>query len=183
MPIKFIFPNKLLKAWMLLHQTYNSILRRENAVFTKSGLSTTQQHAILMAIQSINGPATPTEIAKWVNRNINSITLIIDRMEKVDLVRRVRDVGDRRSHRIEMTEKGKKVLEKSTKVGWDLIQDVLSVLSDNEVKILIEILGKIKDRASSGRLGQVVQEINIDESKETSELLNEVINSKRKKQQ
>jgi DNA-binding MarR family transcriptional regulator len=127
MPVNFLFSNPLLQVWMLLHQTHNSLVRCEEIVFAKTGL-TAQQHAILMAISYIEGPATPTEIANWVDRKVNSITLIVDRMEKAGLVRRVRDVPDRRSHRLELTDKGKKALAQGINTSWTLIQELISSL-------------------------------------------------------
>lgn len=81
MPYKFVFNNQLLGVWMLMHQTYHSISRCEDKELSKLDISA-RQHAILMAIKYTDGPATPTQIAKWVDRNANSITLILDRMEK-----------------------------------------------------------------------------------------------------
>ena len=150
MSSRLFFSDTRLDAWVLFHQTYNTTSRVENAAFAKSDL-TMQQHAILMAIRSINGPATPTEIAKWVERNVNSITLIVDRMENASLVRRVWDIADRRSHRIEITEKGRGVLENSTKAMRALVENMLSGLSDNEVKAFIETLEKIRKKASCVR--------------------------------
>jgi MarR family 2-MHQ and catechol resistance regulon transcriptional repressor len=147
MPVKFTFNDNLqLTVWMLLHQTYNSIRKCENDVFAKTGI-TTQQHAILMAIKYANAPASPTQIADWVDRNPNSITLIIDRMEKNGLVKRVRDFKDRRSIRIAMTEKGERCLAESTVIGWDLIKEILDILSDEEMEKLKELLEKVRLQA------------------------------------
>jgi hypothetical protein len=60
MPVKFVFENPLFMAWMLIRQTYNTVLKCEDLVFSKTGL-TTQQHAVLIAIKYINTPAKPTD--------------------------------------------------------------------------------------------------------------------------
>jgi DNA-binding MarR family transcriptional regulator len=128
MAVKFVFNNQLLGAWMLFHQTYNSISRCEDKEFGKWGISA-QQHAILMAITRADGPVTPGQIARWVDRNANSITLMLDRMEKSGLVVRTRNVNDRRSLYVEITEKGVEVLKKGIEVGWSIIHHTWSPVS------------------------------------------------------
>jgi MarR family transcriptional regulator, 2-MHQ and catechol-resistance regulon repressor len=146
MPVKFMFDNHHMSAWMLLHQTYNSLLKCEDAIFPSIGL-TTQQHAILMAIKYNDSPATPTQIADWLDRNTNSISLIVNRMEKNGLVKRVRDVEDRRSLRIAMTPKGEEVLNNGVLVGRSLIREILGALSGEETKYLTDLLEKVRFQA------------------------------------
>lgn len=78
MPVKFGFKNPFMMTWLLLHQTYNSILKCEDRVFSKHGI-TTEQHSVLIAIKYIKPPVTPTEVARWLDRNTNSVSLIVDR--------------------------------------------------------------------------------------------------------
>jgi DNA-binding MarR family transcriptional regulator len=146
MPVKFKFDNRLLELWMVFHQTYNSVFKCEDKEFAKAGI-TTQQHVILMAIKNGGETTTPSQLADWLDRNANSITLIIDRMERSGLVKRVRDVADRRSLRIAMTEKGEKTLRKSTKIGWEIIQKLLSQLSEKEVQAFVKQLETLREKA------------------------------------
>jgi len=85
-PVDFKFENPFMRLWLLLHQTYNSISKCEDNVFSKYGI-TTEQHAVLMAIHHIQGPVTPTEVGQWLDRNTNSISLIVERMVKLGLMR------------------------------------------------------------------------------------------------
>jgi len=145
MPVKFAFDNPLLRAWLLLHQATNLIVRAEDAVFSKADL-TSQQHAVLLAIKYIEGPVTPSVIAHWLDRNTNTITTLVDRMEKDGLVERVRDLRDRRSIRLVMTDKSKQILDKATMVGWRLIEDILGSLSEEELRELIRLLETVRGR-------------------------------------
>ena len=178
MPVKFVFSNQLLGVWMLLHQTYNSISRCEDKEFGKLGISA-RQHAILMAIMRTNGPVTPTQIAKWVDRNANSITLILDRMEKNGLIIRTKNVTDRRSLYIEMTEKGAEVLRQGVEVGWNIIRDVLSSLSVEEMKVLSDSLEKLRHQAILRCYPEkTIEEINIDEQHHLNRFLKETLDKK-----
>ena len=64
MPVKFGFENLLMRVWLLLHQTYNMVVKCEDQVFGKHGLST-EQHAVLLAIKYIDDPVMPTDVAQW----------------------------------------------------------------------------------------------------------------------
>ena len=171
MPVKFVFENPLFMAWMLIHQTYNTVLKCEDLVFSKTGL-TTQQHAVLIAIKYINTPAKPTDIARWLDRNVNSITLIVDRMEKDGLVKRARDLKDRRTLRLIMTEKGEEALARATVAGWGLVQEVLAVLSEDEMRTLVVLLERVRQKAFDyAHPGQVVEEVTRDEQKNMAQFL------------
>ena len=159
MPVKFIFKIPQMSVWMLLHQTYNSISRCEEALFAQFDL-TARQHAILMAIKYIDAPANPTQIADWVDRNLNSITLIVDRMEKNGLVRRTRDPEDRRSFRLVVTEKGEEYLKRSAQEAITLVMRLLENLSEEELQLLKTLLEKVRLQAIQYRqTGQTLKEI------------------------
>lgn len=146
MPVKFGFNNPYLLAWLLIHQAYNLVLRCENNVFSKYSLSA-EQHSVLMAMKYIKSPVTPTAIAHWLDRNPNSISLIVERMAKAGLVKGTRDLRDRRSVRLVITKKGKEIHDKSTIAGWQLIQEILSTMKEEEIRTLIQLLGKVRDKS------------------------------------
>ena len=146
MPIKFIFDNPKLGLWMLFHQTYTSIFKYEDKEFAKVGI-TPQQHGILMAIKSNNDSITPSILADWFERDNNSITLIIDRMEKTGFVKRTRNDSDHRIQNITMTKKGEKALQRSTEVGNVIITEMLENLSGKEIKTFQILLDKIREPA------------------------------------
>jgi DNA-binding MarR family transcriptional regulator len=145
-PVKFIFQNPKMRAWMLLHQTNSSMIKCEDKQFGPLGI-TTQQHAVLMAVKFSPTPPTLTQIADWVDRHINSITLIVDRMEKSGLVKRVRNTHDRRSFRLMMTAKGEKHLQTGIETGTPLIQEMLNCLTNEELQAMSEFLEKIRTKA------------------------------------
>ena len=146
MPVKFQFMDQRLQTWLLCHQTYDSVYRCEEAVFAREGLST-QQHAVLMAIKYIKGPVTVSELAHWLERNQNGISTLVDRMVKDGLVIRKRELPDRRSVRLVMTKKGKDILEQATMSGWELVQEILSCLSDEDMRTLNSTLERMREKA------------------------------------
>lgn len=146
MPVKFQFMDQKLQTWLLCHQTYDSVYKCEEAVFAREGLST-QQHSVLMAIKYIEGPVTISELAHWLERNQNGISTLVERMVKDGLISRKRDLPDRRSVRLAMTKKGKDLLERSTVSGWELVQEILSCLSDKELRMMNDMMERMREKA------------------------------------
>jgi DNA-binding MarR family transcriptional regulator len=165
MPIKFKFENPDKGAWILLRQAYTLVLRCEDRVFGEYGL-TTEQHAVLMAIKNISGPVRITDIARWLDRSVNSVSMIIDRMVKAGLVKRTRDRKDRRTVFVTMTSKAEEAYVPATTAGWGLIQEILSPLSDEEKRTLIRLLETLRDVTYDClEPGGVVEEVRVNETK------------------
>jgi len=145
MPIKFKFENPDKQAWVLMRQVHNLVLKCEDQVFYKHGL-TTEQHGVLMAIKHIDGPVRITDIARWLDRSVNSVSMIIDRMVKAGLVRRTRDRKDRRTVFVTVTSNTEKTYILASVAGWELIQEILSPLSDEDKRTLISLLETLRDK-------------------------------------
>jgi len=164
MPIKFKFDNLDKGAWVLLRQNYNLVFKCQDRVFSEYGL-TTEQHLVLMTIKRISGPVRITDIARWLDRSVNSVSMIIDRMVKAGLVRRTRDRKDRRTVFVTMTSKAEEAYIPATAAGWRLIQEILSPLSDEDKRNLIRLLETIRDKTYDYlEPGGVVEEIKVDET-------------------
>jgi DNA-binding MarR family transcriptional regulator len=145
MPVKFEFENPDKGAWVLLRQVYNLISKCSDLVFSEYAL-TTEQHSVLMAIKHIEDPVKVTDVARWLDRSVNSVSMIIDRMVKAGLVRRRRDLPDRRAVRLTITSKAEEAFVPATVAGWDLIQEILAPLSDKDTLTLIRLLGTLRDK-------------------------------------
>ena len=178
MPVKFKFGNLDKGAWALLRQAYNLILKCEDRVFAEYEL-TTEQHTVLMAIKNISGPVRVTDVARWLDRSVNSISMIIDRMVKAGLVRRVRDRKDRRTVFVTLTSKAETAYVPATAAGWKLIQEILSPLSDEDKRTLIRLLETLRDKTYDYLgSGGVVEEVRINETGNMSQFVKQATNYK-----
>lgn len=146
MPNQEAFDHPIHKLWIVLDQSYVAASKCQEAAITKAGL-TLQQYRVLMVLNAVKYPVTITDIARWLARNPNSISLIADRMEKVALVTRVRDLKDRRSLRLVMTPKGKDLVERANAYGLELLDRIRSCCTDEEIQILTNLLGRIREQA------------------------------------
>jgi DNA-binding MarR family transcriptional regulator len=72
---------------------------------------TTPQLLILKQVQQAKGVITVSQLANNISLKQTTVTDILNRLEKKELVRRQRDAGDRRRVFIEQTDAGIKLLE------------------------------------------------------------------------
>jgi len=171
MPIKFEFENVDKGAWIVLRQAHNLVLKCEDRVFGVYEL-TTEQHGVLMAVKHINGPVRITDIARWLDRSVNSVSMIIDRMVKAGLVKRTRDRKDRRTVFVTITSKADKAYVLASVAGWGLIQEILSPLSDKDKRTLIRLLETLRDKTYDYlESGEIVEKVRRNEAENMAQFM------------
>jgi DNA-binding MarR family transcriptional regulator len=132
-----------LRLWRQVYQTYTLLKKCEDQIFGEHGL-TTEQYAVLVAIDYFGGSARVTDIAHWLERSTNSISMIVDRMVKAGLVRRARSTGDRREVRVANTSKAQVALKPANVESLEVVQKILSPLSHEDRLSLLNLLGVVK---------------------------------------
>jgi DNA-binding MarR family transcriptional regulator len=110
-------------------------------------LRTTQaQVRILNMLSRENRPVTIDELSNWTFKEFNSVSTLINRMEKRGLVRKIKKNEEFKSY-IVPTEKGNVLYHK--KVKEQSIHLIFGSLSDEEKKQLYNILKKLRDITSN----------------------------------
>jgi len=135
-----------INAWLLMNQLHVSINQYEDREYGKIGISIPQFY-ILAAIKYLPSPVTITDIARWVDRKVNTVTLVLNQMEKKGLVKRERDLPDRRETRLSLTPVSEKIFEKATVPLREVPNDIFSCLSSDELDSLLSILQKLREKA------------------------------------
>jgi DNA-binding MarR family transcriptional regulator len=163
MPFSFKSSVPMLDAWMLLNQTYDSISHCKDQLSDSMGI-TMQQMGILMAIKLIDPPPTETQIAEWVDKKLNSVSAILDRMAIAGLVERVEDPQDRRTYRIKVTKKGQSFSKTDVEQRANLIKEIMETLSEEETQTLIKLLTRVRLQALRHlRQDKSLKEVNLDD--------------------
>jgi DNA-binding MarR family transcriptional regulator len=132
-----------LRLWRQVYQTYTLLKKCEDQIFEEYGL-TTEQFGVLVAIDYFGGPTKVTDIARWLERSTNSVSMIVDRMVKAGMVRRARSTGDRREVRVANTSKGQDALKPANLASLEAVQKILSPLSHEDRSTLLSLLGTVK---------------------------------------
>jgi DNA-binding MarR family transcriptional regulator len=131
-------------AFLLLHNVLGLLTKLEETTYaSKAGISY-QQFLILVTVESSEPPVSQTTIARAIQRNLNSISMIVDRMEKQGLVTRVRSKDDRRETHVSLTELGHEKLARAIEVGIPMRERLGSVFTDAELAEWARLMGKLK---------------------------------------
>jgi DNA-binding MarR family transcriptional regulator len=97
-------------------------------------------------VESSEPPVSQTTISKKIQRNLNTISMIVDRMEKLGLVKRVRSEEDRRETHVSLTPLGKEKLAKAIKVGSALKDRLSGALTDEDLEQSMRLMAKFRDQ-------------------------------------
>ncbi|HAS73035.1 MAG TPA: MarR family transcriptional regulator [Clostridiales bacterium UBA8960] len=84
-----------------------------------------------------------TQIAEYIGAPLNTTTGIVGRMEKKDMIRRVRSESDKRVVTIVLTEFGRKQVGDIFGMFLQYGQIVISTLSAEELTLLSGVIGKV----------------------------------------
>jgi len=116
------------KLWRMVYQTYTRFKICLDQVFAEQGL-TSEQYSVLAATKYLDAPVRITDIAQWLERSTNSVSMIVDRMVKAGLLRRVRDRSDRRVVNVSVTSKGENAFKPATVAARKAVQQIILSLS------------------------------------------------------
>lgn len=148
----------VLRSWSLLHRVRDVLMRCEDEKLGPYGI-TSEQFGVLVTLKYMGGSGRPVDIARWLGRAPNSVSMLIDRMVKAGLVRRTRDRKDRRAVNVAITNKAESALGPATRDSLEFIQSVMSPLMDEELSTLVQLLEIIRHRV----VQCMSQEVTIDE--------------------
>ena len=100
------------------------------------------------------GPRMMRELAEYLTVAVNSVTSIVDNLERKELVRRQRSEEDRRVIRVELTEPGREVYQSLVEVNLRLFRSMLGALTEDEQEIFMVLFRKIA-RAGRSQVRQI----------------------------
>ncbi len=97
-----------------------------------------------MLVALYRGDATtPLDLARFIDIDTGAITRLVDRLVLKGLIVRVTDVTDRRSIRLELTEKGKLLVPQLIQRADENDQQFFNALTPSEHAQLKALIGKL----------------------------------------
>ncbi len=104
---------------------------------------TISQFGVLEALYHL-GPMCQRLLAQKILKSSGNMTMVIDNLEKRNLVVRIRDVQDRRSFRIQLTPEGERVIAAIFPDQAQKIAEAFAVLDQSEKQELARLCKKLK---------------------------------------
>jgi MarR family transcriptional regulator, organic hydroperoxide resistance regulator len=100
---------------------------------------------IMSTLFKNGGEMTPSEIAESVFREKNSITAVINTLERQGVVRREPSPDDRRSVKVVITDKGWKEANRLSPIAQELSREALSCMDKEKVENLVDIMRTLRE--------------------------------------
>jgi DNA-binding MarR family transcriptional regulator len=100
---------------------------------------------IMSTLFKNGGEMTPSEIAENVFREKNSVTAVINTLEREGVVRREPSSEDRRSVRVVITEKGWKEANRLSPIVQELSREALSCMDKAQVEQLVSMMRALRE--------------------------------------
>ena len=132
---------RALDAYIKLMRAAESVTARLAAGVREAGLTTTQL-GVLEALLHL-GPMAQCDLAAKQLKSPANLTTVVDNLERRELVRRRRDEHDRRRSIVELTPRGRELIEAAFPAHAAAIVRELSVLSTEEQRQLGRLCRKL----------------------------------------
>lgn len=120
------------------------VANRYLSVKFKKYTSHRTRYGILIALITHDGTMTPTALGKSVFRTSDTITRIVDRLERDGLVKREPQDADRRVRKVTITRKGIDFIKSTMATRQTLSHKATSCLNQEQVEELRSLLSQLR---------------------------------------
>lgn len=132
---------KNLKLFLILNRCSQSVNKNIYPIFKKSKITEAQFNVLEFLYHK--GDMRIKDIIEKTFSSGGTMTVIIDNLEKEKLIERKRDPLDRRASLISLTEKGQLLIEDIFDKHIKNLDNILSILEEDEKDNLIHLLKKL----------------------------------------
>lgn len=130
-----------LSLWVKLVRTYATVAKKSAESIKKFGL-TVSQFGVIETLGHL-GPMNVGCICQKQLMSGGNMTLILDNLEKLGLIKRMADANDRRALLIGLTDKGQELFDSIFIEHAQDMEKIISVLDDKEIEQLSILLKKL----------------------------------------
>lgn len=140
-----------LTEWVSLYQAYNAIFKVNELAVLPHNITIPQLHLLAVLVRA-DGILPSTRIARYMVKEAQTITGLVDRMEAAGWVARQSDPKDRRKTLVSLTNAGIKKFEEAFPVANRVGAEIFAALTDEELAGLRVAAERLWETALS-RLG------------------------------
>ena len=127
-----------------LVEFYDKISSWEHSVVKDSGLSPAQMHTI--EVIGHQQDLRMKELAERLGVTTGTLTVAVDKLEKMGMVERKPHEHDRRSWLVVLTDRGAKMFEQHHRFHEEFTREISSGLSPDEIETLFKLIGTVLKR-------------------------------------
>ena len=130
-----------------LNEQIQSIIRQQRVVDCSMAsdplLQLNRQELYVVEFLGSNGPCIMSDLAKYLLVAVNTVTSIVDGMERKGVLRRERSEENRRKVWLHLTKTGQDCFHEHQRLHLQLAETLLSALNPDEQQIYLVLMRKI----------------------------------------
>ena len=111
----------------------------------ENGINITPEQFLVLDILWKEQSLSQQKIADIIQKDKNSVTKIIDSLEKKNLVRREVDKNDRRINKIELTDDAVALEKLTTEVAINFMNDVVKGIDNKDLDTFVNVMRQLKN--------------------------------------
>ena len=111
----------------------------------QNGINITPEQFLVLDILWKEQSLSQQKIADIIQKDKNSVTKIIDSLEKKNLVRRVVDKNDRRINKIELTDEAFALEKITTEVAINFMNDAVEGIDNKDLDTFVNVMRLLKN--------------------------------------
>jgi MarR family 2-MHQ and catechol resistance regulon transcriptional repressor len=113
------------------------------AMLKYSNVDLTPEQFLLIDLLWNRGPLSQYELAILLQKDKNSVTKLVDALERKEYVVREQNPDDRRSNTVILTDKAEILKDDAKSKGIFILERMLQGISEDELKVFLDTLGKL----------------------------------------
>lgn len=129
----------------LVLREVSSIIKRRGRDILIDYPVTPPQFSALLALRRLKSP-TMTQLCEFLSLASSTVTDLVDRMERNELVERIRDVEDRRIIRLKITKQGLKVVDAVVEQRRNYLAEVFEDIDSETLQELLRLLTLLRGK-------------------------------------
>lgn len=130
----------------LVHFRFKQYL---SAIFAKHGYDLTPEQFLVLDTLWGDGVLSQQELADILKKDKNSVTKLIDALERKRFVERIPDKIDRRLNLIHITELAKSMKDNITDIALDCTNQIIKDIPEEDLNVFVSVLNKMAENMSS----------------------------------
>lgn len=113
------------------------------SMLKKSNVNLTPEQFLVMDMLWNMGPMSQQKMANTIHKDKNSVTKLVDALEKKGLITRKKDLNDRRSNTLYPTEKAMEMKAASKEAGISMLDEILEGIAEDDLNSMLETLSRL----------------------------------------
>ena len=126
-----------------LHLTGYKIKRYIAAMLRQQGVPLTPEQFMLIDLLWNEGEMTQQQLANQLQKDKNSVTMLVDAIESKGLVVRKPNASDRRANTLVLTDKALELKEMAKQKGISILDKMIEGISEDELLSFLHILRRL----------------------------------------